>query len=90
VNDGRDEWGKQLDRLARWRKGYAFALFERDDAVEPADVVGVGAVPPEEERRAALAALASAAPAAPAAEAIALARLPLAAWQQRAVPAPPH
>lgn len=89
-NDGREEWTKQLDRLARWRSGYSFALLQRPDAPNGADVAGVGAdVSPgardltEALRRAPEVAEA------PTPEVLALARHPLAAWRQRgAEPAP--
>jgi tetratricopeptide (TPR) repeat protein len=92
VNDGRDGWGKQLDRLARWRSGYAFALYEPEGAAEPADVTGVGTEPAEHERTWVLDALRGARPSGEAAdpEALALARQPLAAWQVRAAPPAPR
>jgi Tfp pilus assembly protein PilF len=86
LNDGRDAWGRQLDRLARWRSGYSFALFEPPDVAEPADATGVGEEPPEHELLGAVGAVLRArpAPAAPDPEAAALARQPLATWRQRA------
>jgi len=91
VNDGREGWGKQLDRLARWRSGFAFALYEPEGAADPSDITGVGTEPPEHERRWVLDALRRTLPTAAEAdpEAVALARQPLAAWRTRAaVPAP--
>jgi tetratricopeptide (TPR) repeat protein len=92
VNDGRDGWGKQLDRLARWRSGFAFALYEPEGAAEPADVTGVGTEPAEHEPARVLDALrGNRPPAGPAdPEALALARQPLAAWQVRAAPPAPR
>lgn len=86
LNDGREAWGKQLDRLARWSCGYAFALFEPTEAAEPADVAGVGAAPAESDVAATRDALRGAQPTAldPDPEALALARQPLAAWKLRA------
>ena len=92
VNDGRDGWGKQLDRLTRWRSGYAFALYEPEGATEPADVTGVGTEPAEHERTWVLDALRGARPSGEPAnpEALALARQPLSAWQVRAAPPAPR
>jgi Tfp pilus assembly protein PilF len=88
VNRGSEAWGRQLDRLARWRCGYTVALFEAPDAPDPADVVGVGDVAPE--RDAGAAGLRDApAPVEPDAEALGLARQPLAGWQQRTAGPPP-
>ncbi len=85
-NHGHDAWTRQLDRLARWRCGFAFALYEPPDATEPADVVGVGEVPAEGAPVAAP--RGAVGPADPDAEALALARQPLAGWRQRAAPPP--
>jgi tetratricopeptide (TPR) repeat protein len=89
-NDGREAWGRQLDRLARWRCGYAFALFEPPHAVEPADAVGFGELP--DDAVAALAAEAAGSDplpsAAPDPAALALAREPLASWHRRAAGTP--
>ncbi len=80
-----------LDRLARWGRGYAFALFEAPDAPDPADVVGVGEAPPERDADAAVVAVLhdAPAPAEPDAEALALAHHALAGWRQRTAGPPP-
>ena len=44
VADDREEWSKQLERLARWRTGWSFALFRRPGK-PGADVVGLEADP---------------------------------------------
>lgn len=85
VADDREDWTKQLERLARWRSGWSFAL-QRHPGEPGADVVGVG-VPPESADLAPVLArigsgtLAADAPLPP--EVIALARQPLSAWQAR-------
>jgi hypothetical protein len=92
LNDGSEAWGKQLDRLARWRSGYSFALFEPPDAADAADAAGVGEEPPEHERLGAVSAVLRArpGPSVPDPEAVALARQPLASWRQRAAGAAPR
>ncbi len=92
VNDGREGWGKQLDRLARWRSGFGFALYEPETAADPADVVGVGIEPLEHERAWVLDALRRTPPATldADAEVLALARQPLAGWQARGAAPPPR
>jgi tetratricopeptide (TPR) repeat protein len=91
-NDGREEWTKQLDRLARWRTGCCFALVQRPDTPSGADVVGVGADVPQGDVDRDLTEALRRAPEvaeAPAPEILTLARHPLAAWRQRsAEPAP--
>jgi hypothetical protein len=91
-NDGREEWTKQLDRLARWRTGYCFALVQRPDIPSGADVVGVGADVPQGDVDRDLTEALRRAPEmaeAPAPEILTLARHPLAAWRRRAAePAP--
>jgi tetratricopeptide (TPR) repeat protein len=91
-NDGREEWAKQLDRLARWRTGCCFALVQRPDTPNGADVVGVGAdVPQGDVDRDLTEALRRApeAAAAPTPEILTLARHPLAAWRQRSADSAP-
>jgi len=85
LNDGRAAWGRQLDRLARWGSGYAFALFEPPEAADPADATGLAAPPEELDAAAVREALDRAKPAEldPDPEALALARQPLAAWMLR-------
>jgi tetratricopeptide (TPR) repeat protein len=86
-NDGGEQWKKQVERLDRWRSGYAFALVEPPGTDEGADVVGVGEELPDGRIEAALeAALGTpVAPAVPDPEALALAKQPLTAWRRRAV-----
>jgi hypothetical protein len=91
-NDGREEWTKQLDRLARWRTGYCFALVQRPDTPNGADVVGIGADVPQGDLDRDLTEALCRAPEvaeAPAPETLTLARHPLAAWRRRSSePAP--
>jgi tetratricopeptide (TPR) repeat protein len=85
VADDREEWTKQLERLARWRSGWSFALF-RHRGKPGADVVGLGADPvaidisrvlPEVLARQGL----PDEPLPP--DVVAIARHPLSAWQYR-------
>jgi tetratricopeptide (TPR) repeat protein len=89
-NDDGDAWQKQVDRLARWRSGYAFALVEPPGTDEGADAVGVGEDVPDGLIGAALRAAfgTGIAPAVPDPEALALARQPLTPWRQRAAGTP--
>jgi len=86
-NDGREEWTKQLDRLARWRSGYCFALLQGPEVADGADVVGMGLDLPEDEAlsalREALRVPADGAGRALDPEITRLAGSPLAAWRQR-------
>ncbi len=41
LNDDAPEWGKQLQRLARWRAGAALALVQIPGAVAAADLAGI-------------------------------------------------
>lgn len=85
VGDDREEWSKQLERLARWRSGWSFALFRRA-GMPGADVVGLDADPvsidlaqvlPEVLSRQHL-------PDGPLpADVLRIARHPLSAWQER-------
>jgi hypothetical protein len=88
-NDGGEQWKKQVERLGRWRSGYAFALVEPPGTDDGADAVGVGEDVPDGQLEAALGAAfgAGIAPAVPAPEALALASQPLTLWRQRAVAA---
>ena len=85
-NDGGEQWKKQVERLGRWRSGYAFALVEPPDTDEGADVVGLGADVPDRRIEAALEAAHGTlvVPAAPDPETLALASQPLTLWRQRA------
>jgi tetratricopeptide (TPR) repeat protein len=84
-NDGGEAWVKQLDRLARWHSGYAFALVEPPGTEEGADVVGLGEELPDIRIEPALASAlrAAAAPAVPDPEVLALGAQPLTSWRQR-------
>lgn len=85
-NHGGASWRRQLDRLDRWRAGYAFALMQGAAVAEASDVAGTlrGPGDPATARRAATAALGG-----PThtsledAEVVALARNPLARWRSR-------
>lgn len=92
-SSGRDEWTKQLDRLARWSAGSCFALLQGPESADGADVVGVGADPDDREVESELGEALRRAPdvaAALAPEALTLAQHPLATWRQRAAAPPPR
>lgn len=80
---------KQVARLDRWRSGYAFALTQPADTLDPADVVGTLRCPGDAPAIHALALRALTAPAGSAAgddEIATLARHPLARWHTRRQP----
>jgi tetratricopeptide (TPR) repeat protein len=86
VHGDGEEWRKQLARLDRWKSGYAFALTQPADTLDPADVVGTLRCRGEAPAIHALAMRALQAPAGSAAgddEIAALARHPLARWHTR-------
>jgi len=91
VSDGRDDWAKQLERLARWRSGWSFALQRLPDG-PGADVVAMGweTDPTDVSRtieRAGAGARVAEAPLPP--EVVSLARQPLSAWLARHTAPPP-
>jgi tetratricopeptide (TPR) repeat protein len=88
-----EEWQKQLARLDRWRSGYAFALTQPPETLEPADIVGTLRWPFDAAATRALAVRALAGfEAGPPDEAgddeiVTLTRHPLARWRTRSQPA---
>ncbi len=89
VHGDGEEWRKQLARLDRWKSGYAFALTQPADTLDPADIVGTLRCRGEAPAIHPLAMRALQAPAGSAAgddEIAALARHPLARWHTRRQP----
>ena len=87
VHGDGEEWRKQLARLDRWKSGYAFALTQPADTLDPADIVGTLRCRGEAPAIHPVALRALQAPAGSAAgdeEIAALARHPLARWHTRA------
>jgi tetratricopeptide (TPR) repeat protein len=89
LNDGDDEWDRQLARLERWHAGTSFALVQVRGTQPAADVAGgeCGAGETATMRQAALDALARSAGAADVTQASALASSPEAPWRRRHAPA---
>ncbi|HVO34654.1 MAG TPA: hypothetical protein VMT21_03745, partial [Gemmatimonadales bacterium] len=86
VHGDGEEWRKQLERLDRWKSGYAFALTQPPETADPADVIGTLRCPGDAPAAHALAARALKAPAGSTEgddEIAALARHPLARWHMR-------
>jgi len=85
LNDGGEEWDRQLARLDRWHAGTSFALVQVRGTQPPADVAGAECAPGETAtaRQAALDALSMNADPADITEAATLAASPEAPWRRR-------
>ena len=84
-----EEWRKQLARLERWKSGYAFALTQPAETLDPADVIGTLRWPGDRTALHAAVTRALGTPPARASgddEIAALGRHPLALWRARQGP----